>query len=63
MEHHFVVKYDTRTARFLVDDDTAAAVLPDGPIYDPEDGGWRLAEAEDDHDELALLLTMLLASG
>jgi hypothetical protein len=60
VEHHFVVAYDTRTGRFFVDDETASAVMPDGVVYDPDSGEWRLDDYEDGYAETAAVLADLL---
>jgi hypothetical protein len=63
MEHHFVVKYDTETDTFVIDDVTAHAVLPDGPIWDRRPPGeWRMDDYEDGHAEVAAVLASLLAA-
>lgn len=61
MEQHFVVKYDTATDTFTIDAETTLAVLPDGPVHDPEAGEWRLDDPEDGYAEVAAVLASLLA--
>ena len=64
MQYHYVLIYNDKTNRWMIDDEPLA-YFPDGTVYDPErenenNYGWFIPEEDSDEEALDFTLYRML---